>query len=48
MKQVAELDHSYPELFPALEDILSSNSLVVPLEFKLPWLKHLSIACSKN
>lgn len=48
MKQLAELDRSYPELSPALQHILSNNSLVVPLEFNLHWLKHLSIACSKN
>lgn len=48
LKQVAELDHSYPEWFPALQGILSNNSLVVPLELNLHWIKHLCIACSKN
>lgn len=48
VKQVTELDHSYPKWFPALQAILSNNSLVVPLKFNLHWIKHLSIACSKN
>lgn len=48
VKQVAELDHSYPEWIPALQGILRNNSLVVPLKFNLQGIKHWHIPCNKT